>query len=181
MEVGQIRVDFTVDSAGLNPQLIRVIDNSEWFSAEDKQSTIYITMPGSSRPITHIFAKHKINTYNSTNLGLDCIVACEDTQQNDLSDGIYKITLKSAYEGLEKTRYYLKTDQFLISWYKEFASAGLDYVDTNNSIYDALYDSRKHLTTAEAFMLDGDFTKANREFTDAQKKFDALKKCKNCY
>lgn len=179
--VGTIRVDFTIDSAGLNSEVIRVIDNSEWFSAEDKQATIFIFPPGSSRPITNIFAKHKINTFNSVNLQLSCLASdCSPQRYEPISDGIWKITLQSAYEGLEKTRYYLKTDQFLISWYKEFASKGFEYVNTNDPVYEALYDSRKHLTTAEAFMLDGDFTKANREFKEAQKKFDALKECKNC-
>jgi len=180
--VGTISIDFTVDSAGLNAEVIRVIDNSQWFSAEDMQATIYIFPPGSSRAITHVFAKNKTNTYNSSNLGLECLAVCDETQQySPLSDGIWKIRLTSAYEGLEKTRYYLKTDLFRIEWYKEFASKGLEYVNTNDPIYEALYDSEKHLTTAEAFMLDGDFTKANREFQEAQKKFNALRKCKDCY
>lgn len=179
--IGTINVDFTIDSAGLNSEVIRVIDNSDWYSAEDKQATIFITPPGSSRAITHIFAKNKINTYNSVNLQLSCLSTdCTEQQYEPLSDGIWKVIVKSAYEGLEKTRYYLKTDQFLISWYKEWINTGLDYTDTKDTRYDALNDSRKHLTSAEAYMLDGDFTKANREFQEAQKKFDALKKCKNC-
>lgn len=180
MEVGEIKIDFTIIPE-LNPQILKVCDNSDWFSAEDKQATIFIYPPGSGKAITHIFAKNKINTYNSSNLGLNCLTECGEQIYNDLSDGIYKICLKSAYEGLEKTRYYLKSDRFMVEFYKEFASKGLEYVNTNDPIYDALYDAKKHLTTAEAFMLDGDFTKANREFQEAQKKFNALRKCKDCY
>lgn len=180
--VGEIKIDFTVDSAGLNAEVIRVIDNSEWFSAEDMQATIYIFPPGSSRAITHVFAKNKINTYNSVNLQLSCLSTdCTEQQYSSLSDGIWKVNVKSAYEGLEKTRYYLKTDRFRIEWYKEWINTGLDYTDTKNARYDALNDSKKHLTSAEAFMLDGDFTKANREFQEAQKKFNALRKCKDCF
>jgi hypothetical protein len=112
---------------------------------------------------------------------LSCLAECEEQSYQDLSDGIWKICVKSAYEGIEKTRYYLKTDIFRIEWYKEFSSKGLEYVNTNDPIYDALYDAEKHLTTAEAFMLDGDFTKANREFQEAQKKFNKIRTCKNCY
>lgn len=180
MEVGAISIDFSIISE-LNPKTLKVVDNSEWFSAEDKQATIFICPPGSSKPITHIFAKHKVNTYNSTNLGLSCLNSCGESQLIDLSDGIWTIRLTSAYEGLEKTRYHLKTDRFLIEFYKEWVNTGLDYVDTKNPIYDALMDAKKHLTTAEAFTVEGDFTRANREFQEAQKKFNKLRACKNCY
>lgn len=179
--VGNISIDFTIDSAGLNPQLIRVIDNSEWFFAEDKQSTIFIYPPGSSRAITHIFAKNKVNTYNSVNLQLSCLTECGEQTYSDLNDGVWKVCVKSAYEGLEKTRYYLKTDRYQVELAKEWINTGLDYTDTKDARYDALSDSKKHLTTAEAYMLDGDFTKANREFQEAQKKFNNIRKCKNCF
>jgi hypothetical protein len=47
MQAGEIFIDFTILNE-LNPQLIKVQDNSTWFIAEDKQATIFITPPGSS-------------------------------------------------------------------------------------------------------------------------------------
>lgn len=171
----KVDIDFKVLSP-LDTKIIMLADNSVWGVAEDKQSTILITPPGSSTPIANIFAKHKINTYNSSNLGLDCVTTCEHTVA-DLSDGIYTIVLKSAYQGLEKTRYYLKTDRFKIEWYKEWLNTGLDYTDTKDVRYDALLDCRKHLISAEACTIDGDFTRASREFQEAQKKFNKIRRC----
>jgi hypothetical protein len=175
----KVNVDFKILPI-LDAQIISIADNSEWGVAEDKQSTIYITVPGSNTPITNIFAKHKINTYNSTNLQLTCVNTCEDIGV-DLPDGIWTIRLTSAYEGLEKTRYYLKTDRFKIEWYKEWLNTGLDYTDTKDLRYDALLDCRKHLISAEACTIEGDFTRASREFKEAQQKFNKIRKCKNCY
>lgn len=176
MEVGKIRIDFTVLQE-LNPQLLKIQDSSDWFSAEDKQATLTVVPPGSSKPIAFVFAKHETTILTSVNLGLSCLVECDDQKLEDLSDGIWKICLQSAYQGLDKTRYFLKTDRFKIEFYKEFANLGFQYVDTNNPRYEALYDARKHLSTAESFIIDGDFTKANREFTEAQKKFNKIRGC----
>lgn len=180
MQAGEIYIDFTILNE-LNPQIIKVQDNSNWFIAEDKQATMLITPPGSMTAIPLIFAKKQTNIYNSTNLGLTCIIECKEQPLVDLSDGIWTFCLKSAYEGFEKKRYHLKTDRFLLNWYKEWASLGLDYVDVNDKKYEALLDARKHIYTAEAFTVMGDFTKANREMKEAQKKLEKIKKCQNCY
>ena len=179
MEIGTIKIDFKILPT-LDPTIIMVADNSNWFSAEDKVSTISITPPGSTKSINNIFAKKQVNIFNSVNLQLSCLTECGEQEYVSLSDGIWKITVKSAYQGLEKTRYYLKTDRFLIEWYKEWINTGLEYTDTKSLIYEALLDSRKHLYSAEGFMLDGNFSKASREFIEAQKKFNKLRECKDC-
>lgn len=172
----KVIVDFKILPV-LDTKIIMLADNSVWGVAEDKQSTILVTPPGSDKAIANIFAKHKINTYNSSNLGLSCLTECAEQGYSDLNDGIYCITLKSAYEGLEKTRYYLKSDRFKIEWYKEWLGTGLDYTDTKDVRYDALLDCRKHLISAEACTIDGDFTRASREFQEAQKKFNKIRRC----
>jgi hypothetical protein len=180
MQAGEIFIDFTILNE-LNPQLIKVQDNSTWFIAEDKQATIFITPPGSSIAITNIFSKNETNIFNSVNLELSCLAECAEQKYINLSDGIWTLCLKSAYEGFEKKRYHLKSDTFMIEWYKEWANIGLDYVDVNDKKYEALLDARKHLTSAESFTVQGDFTKASREFNEAQKKFNKIKKCTNCF
>jgi hypothetical protein len=179
MQIGKINIDFKIVPV-LDPTILMIADNSDWFSAEDKESNIIITPPGSKKEINNIFSKRQLNIFNSSNLGLSCVSECKEQEYLDLSDGIWVICLKSAYQGLEKKRYYLKTDRFLIEWYKEWILSGLDYTDTKNIMYDKLLDVRKHLYSAEGFTLDGDFTKANREFVEAQKKFNTIRKCKDC-
>lgn len=179
MQIGNINIDFKVLSP-LDPSILMIADNSDWFSVENMQSTISITPPGSTKAITNTFAKHKLNTFNSINLGLSCLKECGEQQYTDLNDGIWKIVLKSTFEGLEKTRYYLKTDRYMVEWYKEWINIGLTYNKAESLKYDALMDARKHLITAKAHTVDGNFTYANMEFQEAQKKFNELRKCKDC-
>jgi hypothetical protein len=180
MEIGKVTIDFKILPA-LDTKVIMVADNSDWFSAENLQSTILVTPPGSIKAITNVFSKHKINTFNSSNLGLNCVTECGEQKYIDLSDGIWKICVKSGYENIEKTRYFLKTDRFMLEWYKEWITTGLTYTDVKNPKYDALMDSKKHITSAEAYTLGGDYTSASREFREAQKKLNEVRKCKNCY
>ncbi len=179
MIIGKINIDFKVMPI-LDTQIIMIADNSEWLSAENMQSTISITPPGSTKEITNTFAKHKLNTFNSVNLGLSCLTECGEQQYTDLNDGIWKIVLKSAYEGLDKTRYYLNANRFMVEWYKEWINVGLTYNKAESLKYDALMDARKHLITAKAHTVDGNFTYATREFQEAQKKFNKIRKCKDC-
>lgn len=179
MQIGKINIDFFVLSE-LDPSTIVIVDKSDWFSAEDKPATIIITPPGSSKGIANVFSKKQLNIFNSSNLGLSCISECKDQVYQPLSDGIWMICLQSIYQGIEKKRYYLKTDTFRVEWAKEFVNLGLEYVNTKDLKYEALYECIKHIDTANSFTLDGDFTKANREFIEAQKKFNKIRKCKNC-
>jgi hypothetical protein len=179
MIIGKINIDFKILSP-LDPSILMIADYSDWFSAENSQSVISIYPPGSTKAVTNTFTKNKINTFNSTNLGLTCVVECGDQPYIDLNDGIWKIVLKSAFEGLEKTRYYLKTDRFMVEWYKEWINVGLTYNKAESLKYDALMDARKHLITAKAHTVYGNFTYATREFQEAQKKFNKIRKCKDC-
>ena len=179
MAIGKITVDFKVLTP-LEPTLLIIIDNSEWLSAADKQSFISIYPPGSQRAITNIFSKHKLNIFNSVNLQLSGFEKCEEQELAPLPDGIWKICVKSSYKDLDATKYHLKTDSFMVLWYKEWIKVGFEYSNLQDNKYDALNDVRKHITTAEGFTLQGDFVKAGREFEEAQKKFDKLTECKNC-
>jgi hypothetical protein len=69
--IGTVKIDFTIipDSS---PDILIVGDMSTWAVAENKQSTILITPPGSTKAISNTFMKHKLNIFNSENLGLSC-------------------------------------------------------------------------------------------------------------
>ena len=176
MEIGSINIDFSIISTG-EPKYIWVGDNSRWYSAENLPSVIEITPPGAISPIIHTFQKYKLNIFQSVNLSMSCLAVCTEQNYTPLPDGIWQFTVKSGYEDIEKTRYYLKTDRFTVEFYKEWINTGLDYTDTKDKRYDALLDCKKHLISAEAYTLEGNFTKANREFQEAQKKFNKIRKC----
>ena len=124
MSIGKIEIDFNVLSP-LDPKILVLCDNSNWLTAEDKPAYISITPPGSSKAITNIFSKHKVSTFNSTNLQLISFISCSEQGNLDLPDGVWKICLQSSYDKLEKTKYHLKTDRFLVEWYKEYVNFGL--------------------------------------------------------
>lgn len=177
--IGTIKIDFTVipDS---DPTTILVGDKSYWGTAENQQSTLLITPPGSTVAIANIFAKHRLNIFNSVNLGMSCVTECADQQYVDLQDGVWTINLKSIYTGLEKTRYYLKTDRFQLELDKIYIRTGLEFDKNKKQFRDDLQDIEFLLRTAHAHTRNGDFYKADRDFTQAQNLLMKYSECKNC-
>jgi hypothetical protein len=177
-KVGKIKIDFQILPV-VNPKKLFVMDDSEWNSAEDLQATIFITPPGATNPIVNNFYKHQITTFNSVNLGLNCLTECSDEQDyQDLSDGIWKICLKSGYTGFESKRYHLKTDSFRIDLDKAYISAGFDYSESKKKVFEDLMYVEILLKTAAAYTREGNITKANRDFNEAVKLYNAYNKCK---
>lgn len=179
ISVGKIKVDFTV-IPDFEPSTIIIGDLSEWRTAENLPSTICITPPGSKKSINTIFQKHRLNIFNSQNLGLSCIKECEEQERIDLPDGVYTITLKSGYEGFEKTRYYLKTDRFTLELDKIYVRAGLEFDKNKKQFREDLQDLHFLLNSAHSQVRVGDFVKSNRDFTEAQKILKKYIDCKNC-
>ena len=116
-QVGTINIDFSIFSE--SPLYINVADLSDWVYAENLPSYILINVPGSKKPKTFTFNKGRINVFNSHNLGMTCLKAdCGDEEYIDLPDGIYTICIKSSYENIENSKFYLKTERFEIEYAK---------------------------------------------------------------
>jgi len=179
LNIGKINVDFTI-IPDFDPTLLIVGDISKWYGAENLPSTISITPPGSIKPIIETFQKYKLNIFNSVNLGLSCLVECEDQKYTDLSDGVYTILVKSGYTDIEKTRYFLKTDIFLREIDEIYIRAGLEYDKNNKQFRKDLNDMEFLKRTAESHTRRGDFFKADRDFTQAQELLAKYKACRNC-
>ena len=179
MEAGKININFGVIS-DYNPQELWVIDASMWGIAENKPAYILITAPGSKKPISNVFQKERRNIFNSVNLGMSCLNICGEQDFVDLSDGIWTINVKSAYQGIEKTRYYLKTDRFRLDLDKVYIKASLEYNVKDKQLRQDLSEAEFLQRTAEAFARDGDFAKASRDFSGAQKILKKYQECKNC-
>jgi hypothetical protein len=169
--IGIVKVDFTV-IPDFSPDTLIVGDMSVWAVAENKQASIHITSPGSTKVISNVFMKHKLNIFNSENLGISCITADGQNNHVKLSDGIWKINLQSSLEGLEKTRYYLKADQFRMDLDKIYIRAGLEYSKSTKKFREDLQDIEFLARTAEAHTRNGDFYKADRNFSEAKRLLD---------
>jgi hypothetical protein len=179
MEIGNIEIDFIIDT-NFDPNLIIVGDMSKWYNAENLPSTICITPPGFTKSINNTFVKHKLNIFNSVNLGLSCLTECDEQELVDLSDGIWTITVRSGYAGIEKTRYLLKTDRLTMELDKIYIKTGLEYDIKDSTFREDLSIIEFLIRTAEAWVRQGNFVKAGRDFAEAQNILRKYSDCKNC-
>jgi hypothetical protein len=172
-----IYINFDVFSN--TPTHLYVMDLSDWDYAEDLPAYIQITTPGSKKPKSYSFIKHKTNIFNSHNLGLSCLSAdCTGEDYTDLPDGIYCIKVLSGYEGIDQSKYYLKTDRFEIEYKKILASAGVDNVDQTFINY--MTKIKYVLEVAKSHTMNGNFAEANRYFQEAKKMLKKHAECKDC-
>ena len=167
-EVGQINIDFYILETG-SPMTLSVYDNSDWIYAENLPAYLVIKVPGSKKDKTYSFKKNAINTLNSHNLGLSCLKGdCTEEEYVELPDGIYTITLKSGYEGIEETKYYLKTDKTELNFAEKIKAKGTDFKD--KTFVDDMLKIQWLITVAKAHTKLGDWEKADRFLTEAQNK-----------
>lgn len=177
MEIGSINIEFAVSST--SPLHLVVEDFSTWLYAEDLPSYVLITVPGSKNPKTYTFKKFKRNIFNSHNLGLSCFTDdCKKEVYVDTPDGIYTICLKSGYEDIEKTKFYLKTDRFEVEYNKVLIKYGIDDIDQN--FINLMVKIKYVLDVAKSHAMFGDFVKSDRYFQEAKKLLKRFIECKNC-
>lgn len=178
--VGELNIDFDVIQS--TTKTLWIGDRSDWVYAENLPAYIYITLPGSRKALEFEFEKNQICVYNSHNLGITCRTnTCGDEiPYSDLPDGIYTITLKSSYEGFEKTRYYLKTDKIELEISKIIVSNELEYSNSDKQFRDSMYDIDWMIKVAKAFTKVGDFKKADESFSQAKSSLKKFSYCKDC-
>ncbi len=164
MEVGNININFSIYSD--STLYLNVMDLSEWRYAKNLPSYISILVPGSKKPKVFTFNKERINIYNSHNLGLSCLTNdCTEEIYNSLPDGIYTICVKSGYEGIENSKFYLKTDRFEVEMAKVMIKDGLEY---DKEFVLKMTKIRFLLDVAKSHALMGDFVKAQRFFEESK-------------
>ena len=177
MEIGNINIEFSVSST--SPLHLVVEDFSTWVYAKDLPAYVTILIPGSKKPKTYTFKKHKRNIFNSHNLGLSCLSGdCTEEHYVDLPDGLYTICLKSGYENIEDTHYYLKTDRFEVEYNKVLVKYGIDGVDQN--FINLMVKIKYVLDVAKSHAMLGDFVKSDRYFQESKKLLKRFVECKNC-
>lgn len=179
ISIGKININFSVIPTG-EPTHIWVGDNSDWRGAENLPSVIEITPPGAVNSVSHTFQKYKLNIFQSVNLGMSCLAVCTEQNYTPLPDGIWQFTVKSGYEDIEKTRYYLKTDNLRLELDKIYTKVGLEYSKDDRQFRKDMSDMEFLLITAEAFTRQGDFYKGQRNFLEVRAILDKYTECKNC-
>lgn len=168
--MSQISIDFDIMST--KPKNLIVADSSEWFYAQDLPAYILITLPGSKKPITFPFKKQALNRFNSHLLGLSCLSNnCDEEVFIDLPDGIYTFCLKSGYDKIEETKFYLKTDLFKQEFAKVAIKYGLEYDISDKQFIEEMMFVKWLVGVAEAHAHQGDFVKSQRFFQEAKQKF----------
>ena len=176
MTVGNININFTIFSD--SPLYLHIADLSDFLYAENLPAYILITIPGSKKPKVFSFTKERINIFNSHNLGLSCLKGdCNEETYVELPDGIYTICVKSGYEGIEKSKFYLKTDRFEIEYSKVMVRDGLEY---NKDFVLYMTKVKFLLEVAKSHAKLGDFVKAQRFFEESKKLLSRYVECKNC-
>lgn len=179
VEVGQIKIDFDIFS--YTPQNLSIGDLSDWLYAENKPSYITITLPGSKKQINHAFKKKALNSFNSHNLGLSCLRGdCTEEVYVDLPDGIYTICVKSGFEGIENSKFYLKTDRFELEYAKVMVKYGFEFRKEDVEFLNYMSFTQSILTVAKSHAKLGDFVKAQRFFDQARKLLKKYVDCKDC-
>lgn len=175
--VGEIKPDFQVIESG-DPRILMIADTSDWVYAESKNSFFSVKLPGSIKEITYSFKKHSINSLNSHNLGISCLKGdCTEEEYVELPDGIYTIKIISGYVGIDKERYYLKTDKIELELAKSITLIGFDFTDESFKKSKPFQKIRWLINVAKSWTKLGDFVKADRFFQEAVRVFNQ-QKCK---
>lgn len=179
MDIGKIIINMTV-IPDYDPATLIVGDLSVWKGAENLPATICITPPGSTKSINTTFQKHRLNIFNSVNLGLSCVKECEEQDYQDLYDGVWTLKLLSGYEGIEKTLYYLKTDRLQLEIDKLYIRSGLEFDKEQKQFREDLQDIHFLINSSHAWIRQGDHSKSHRDFQQAQILTKKWIDCRDC-
>lgn len=163
----EIIIDF--DILPSSPRTIRVYDASEWSYASKKTSYIQIVPPGSIKCVTLPFKKKGINTINAKDLGLGC---------GDLPDGLYEIKVLSKLEGIEETKYYLKTDTLEYNLSKSIIKIN-ELSTFGKKEKESVFQLKWLLEVAKSYTKEGSYQEALRAYSMAKSLSDTIN-CKSC-
>ena len=177
-----IKIDFTILPTK-EPKEIVLLDTSQWGIAYNQPAYLSILPPGYTNYINHSFVKQTYTILNSSNLGMGCITGeCNGGELEDLDDGIWEFCLKSAYEGINKKRFFLKDDQLRTEIDKIrirlLDTQGFTFVRTQTT--DQLEIIEDILAGAHSMLREGRNNDTMKGYNEASKLVDKLKQCRDC-
>lgn len=170
----KINIDFQIIPTG-DPKLLVVADTSVWGAIEDKPSIIEIKIPNSDKVVVHYFEKNKLNIFNTSNLLLSAVGT-----YNDLSDGIYSITVKGSPDSFCKSRDFLKDDKTKLEMYKLYISLGFDNDDKTKRLKAKLYELDMLIRAANANVILGKSPKGASILKRAMEDLKLYNNCNDC-
>ena len=163
------KIDFEVTDFN-NPNILVIIDNSNWGAIKEKRSVIEILRPGYVEPFIDYFNKYKYIANNSI-FGATCD-DCDDVQP--MSDGVYTITIKGSPDAFSKTKYFFKTSTIDLEIAEMYVKKGINDKAFKSKIQKVEY----LLTFASSHVKVGDLNTAGVFYNKARKELDKLKNCK---
>ena len=177
-----IKIDFTILPTK-EPKEIVLLDTSQWGIAYNQPAYLSILPPGYVNYINHSFSKQTYTILNSSNLGIGCITGeCNGGELEDLDDGIWEFCLKSAYEGINKKRFFLKDDQLRTEIDKIrirlLDTQGFTFIRTQTT--DQLEIIEDILAGAHSMLREGRNNDTMKGYNEASKLVDKLKQCRDC-
>lgn len=178
-----IKIDFTILPTK-EPKEIVLLDTSQWGVAYNQPAYLSILPPGYTNYINHSFVKQTYTILNSSNLGMGCITGeCNGGELEDLDDGIWEFCLKSAYQGIDKKRFFLKDDKLRTEIDKIritlFENQGFNF-PTKNETVKQLNTIEFLLATAHSLIRQGRNNDAMKGYNESVKLVEKLKKCHDC-
>ncbi len=179
MSLKKVNLDFQILETK-DPNIISIMDSSEWSNIENKPSIIEIFIPGKDTPIVHFFNKKQINLFNSINLKINCVDDCGEVDYIQLPDGIYTIVLKGSPDKYIKSRKYLRTVSTELKLDKIFIGLELTtkYFSSNKSTIDSIFDIELMLKAAKANLRYSNIKKTQSLLFKAQDLIEDLISCK---
>lgn len=92
IDTSALNIDFQIITGSTNCKHLMVVDSSNWGPAILNPSYIDITTPGSTFPVSVLFQKQVINTFNGNNLNLSDV--SDYSSLPNLPDGAYQICVR---------------------------------------------------------------------------------------
>jgi len=149
-----------------DPKTLMVIDASQYFQLQTIPGVLDIFLPGAKNPVSVYINKNSVNIFNSNNLGITNLIACNEQDYADLPDGVYCIKLTVTDDFIVQ-RYYLKDDSTRMRLDKMYLKASIEYDKKDMALRDSLEDIEFLLSAAHAWLRKGNFINTNKYFNQA--------------
>ena len=148
IDTSVIHIDFEVLKTN-TCKVLKVLDLSNWASAEDDAAYLSITTPGATIPVTHVLRKGRINVYNTNNLNLSDV--SDYSYLGALPDGIYTLTLSQCQnDPLAVTKYHLQDCQIRCQVARKLIAVDLTCQPCRKELLHQIQDIILYLDGAQA-------------------------------
>lgn len=169
-----ININFNILDETIEPKQIVLIDTSDWGEIIDSPAVIDIVAPGYTKEVSFPFNKGEVTVITAKTLGLQNI---ECQYDDDLADGVYKITVTGSPDNYYREKYFLKSDIIRLKLDKLIVA----FMDSCNKLSqynkDMFVNIYFLIMSARAQVRLGNWCKANELYKEAERLISNM----NCY